>query len=138
MQDNAEESSKEKLEEDGGGRQEDEERARETLEGQRDAPGGGWIKEEPVIDNQGNGDRTPSENIKGAEGGYPDRPATWMHPFFVIYSLSEGEEAARTLASVPRGRRRGRRIAKGNRRRERGRPAPVTEAGRWRAVRTPR
>ncbi|CAM9682684.1 unnamed protein product [Ascophyllum nodosum] len=52
------------------------------------ARGGGGIKEEPDHgDNRDRGDDDSSKDHENAEGGFPDRPNNWIHPFLLTYCL---------------------------------------------------
>ncbi|CAN0300515.1 unnamed protein product, partial [Ectocarpus sp. 13 AM-2016] len=59
----------------------------EPEESEGGAPGVGGIKEEPAVDNQGDGDGAPSEDIVEGDGGFPHRPNKWMHPYLLTYCL---------------------------------------------------
>ena len=89
-QDDAGASSPEQIEVGRGAEQQDEEGAIETLESKADGSpgGGGGIKEEPDHgDNRDRGDDDSSEDREDAEGGFPDRPNNWIHPFLLTYCL---------------------------------------------------
>ncbi|CAN0353724.1 unnamed protein product, partial [Ectocarpus sp. 6 AP-2014] len=90
----------------------------------------GGIKEEPAVGNQGSGDGAPSEDIEEADGGYPDRPDKWMHPYLLTYCLigrpsgSEDPDLRRTArkTSGPKSR-------EGKQKSKRGSPGSSDESG---------